>query len=338
LFNAFNKQFERRAAMARRIFVTWLAVIMISVMWVSTGFSQKKLMMGASASSSGLYTYMITAAGIINKIPGVSVTAVETGGSIDNFKLLKRGDIDFGLIASDTTMDALKGEGATKGNPNPNLRVLWYWSGYPWNMVVSKESGVKTLYDLEGKSFCPGGRGTATEKTIELMFSFLNIKPKYYRAGMADIIEAMQDRRIVGFAKAGVADATVQNVAANMAIDLIDFDQELINKLKNRFPAMLITSIPANTYRGVSKSVRCLGAAVGVGGNSSLDASLVYSMVKAIWENHNTIAASYPQVKPEHTLKLTADSADIPLHAGTVRYLKEQGIKIRDSVIPPEAR
>jgi uncharacterized protein len=324
--------------MVRKLFVTSLAVLMISVTWVSTGFSQKKLMLGASASSSGLYTYMITAAGIINKIPGVSVTAVETGGSIDNFKLLKRGDIDFGLIASDTTMDALKGEGATKGNPNPNLRVLWYWSGYPWNMVVSKESGVKTLYDLEGRSFCAGGRGTATEKTIELMFNFLNIKPKYYRAGMADIIEAMQDRRIVGFAKAGVADATVQNVAANMAIDLIDFDQDLINKLKNRFPAMLITSIPANTYRGVSKSITCLGAAVGVGGNSTLEASLVYSMVKTIWENHSTIAASYPQVKPEHTLKLTADSADIPLHAGTVRYLKEQGITIRDSVIPPEAR
>jgi TRAP transporter TAXI family solute receptor len=312
--------------------------VFLSLMWASTSFSQKQIMFGASDSSSGLYTYLITAARIIGQIPNVKVTAVETGGTIDDYKRFRKGDLDLGLIASDTTRDALLGEGSMKGASNPNLRVFWYWSRYPWNIVVTRESGIKTLKDLDGKSFNAGGRGSATEKTMEMMLDFLNIKPKYYRASLGDVIEAMQNRQIVGFVKAGVADSTVQKVAANQPIDLINFDQDLLEKLKKRFPAMMITEIPANTFRGVSYPVRCVGAAAGVGGNSTLDPALVYSIVKSIWENHNKISAAYPQVKSEHTLKLTVEAADIPLHAGTVRYLQEQGIKVPDNLIPQEAR
>lgn len=297
----------------------------------------QRLLMGATSTSSGMYTYMVAASSAINTLPDLNVTVAETGGTVDNLKRLQRGDLDFALIASDKTGESYKGTGALDGFKNPNLRVLWFWSAYPWNIVVSEKSNITTLAGLDKKNFSPGGRGTATEKTMENMFDFLGIKPEYYRAGMADAVNAMKDRRIVGLVKAGAPpSSTVQNIGASMPVKLINFDKDLIKRLQTQFPFMLSMKIPANNYKDQTEDIHCVGAAVGVGGNSTLDADLVYSMIKTILANHDKIGNAYPAVKKVNTLELTVKAADIPLHSGTVRYLKEMGIEVPSNLIPPE--
>lgn len=330
-----NKFFQKNALMP--IIISIFFSLNFCLFAPSPTFAKQRLMMGATSTSSGMYTYMVAASTVINKLPDLMLTVVETGGTVDNLKRLERGDVDFALIASDKTGEAFSGTGALKGFKNSKLRILWYWSAYPWNIVVSEKSEIKTLQDLDNKSISPGGRGTATEKTMEDMFDFLGIKPDYYRAGMADAVNAMKDRRIVGFVKAGAPpDSTVQNIGASMPIRLLNFDTDLIDKLQKQFPFMLSMEIPANSYKGQKELIRCVGAAVGVGGNSTLSTDLVYSMIKTIWENHGEISNAYPAVKKEHTLKLTVKAADIPLHSGTIKYLKEKGIEIPERLMPPE--
>jgi TRAP-type uncharacterized transport system substrate-binding protein len=61
---------------------------------------------------------------------------------------------------------------------------------------------------------------------------------------------------------------------------------------------------------------------------------LAYLITKTLFENQADIIAVHKSAKymtPQNTLK-----SNIPLHAGTVRYLKEGGVKVPKNLIPPE--
>jgi TRAP-type uncharacterized transport system substrate-binding protein len=58
-------------------------------------------------------------------------------------------------------------------------------------------------------------------------------------------------------------------------------------------------------------------------------------MIKAMLEDGKSIwQAAYPTGADNDYIKLTLESS-VPLHAGTVQYLKEQGVTVPANLIPP---
>ena len=65
----------------------------------------------------------------------------------------------------------------------------------------------------------------------------------------------------------------------------------------------------------------------------SLDADLVYSLEKALFEHQDYLIKIHPSASyttPENTVKYSP----IPLHPGTIKYLKEKNISVPDSLMP----
>src|SRR3990170_738609 len=110
--------------------------------------------------------------------------------------------IDYGLITSDQVYLAHKGESTFKDTPFADIRNLWYYTVSAVYISVREETGIKTIADLTGKKFSPGFRGTATEKMTEATLTHLGIKPEWVRGGASDLVDAIKDKRIVGYAKA----------------------------------------------------------------------------------------------------------------------------------------
>ncbi len=300
--------------------------------------AKQQLAIGATAATSGAYVYYVSAAKVINdKVPGVNLTAVETGATVDNLKRLAKGDIDMGLVTVETGYSAWKGEDAWKGNPMQNLRLLWMYEDTPQNYVVTQASGIKSLYDLTGKDFNPGLSGSASEKLSEKAFNILGITPKWYRGSNADIVDAMKDRRIVGFAKTGWGDSSIKDVQATQAIRMLGFSPEDEKKIKAQIPFVVWMDVPADTYKGVP-AYRTFGIALSVSATTKLAPDLVYQMVKAAVESNEEIAKAYPLVKGRNIAEFTLKNAPYPLHAGAVKYFKEKGYAIPDNLIPPEAK
>ena len=77
------------------------------------------------------------AAALSKYVPGMQATAEVTGGSVDNLKLIGTGKPFIGLVMTDASQDAYRGEDKFKGNKVP-LRTLMIL--YPNRMhVVSVE-------------------------------------------------------------------------------------------------------------------------------------------------------------------------------------------------------
>ena len=144
-----------------------LSLFVFNVFSAGPGFAaaKKLLAMGSTQSSSSHYAYFVAVAKIINTyVPEVSINVVETGATVDNIKRIEKGQLDLGLTTIHVQYQAYNGMGPWKDKPIKDQYVLWVYQPAPQNFVVREDSGVKTVYDLAGKTFNPGMRGSATEK------------------------------------------------------------------------------------------------------------------------------------------------------------------------------
>ena len=89
----------------------------------------------------------------------------------------------------------------------------------------------------------------------------------------------------------------------------------------------------AGAYRGIDKAVPTIGVMNVIIAQKSLETGLVYSLVKALYEHNDYLVKIHPLAAfttPENAVKY----APIPLHPGTIKYLKEKGIDVPARLIP----
>lgn len=304
----------------------------------STAASKKQLAMGATQSSSSHYAYFVAVAKIINaNVPEVNVSVVETGASVDNINRIKKGDLDMGMTTIHLQYQAYHGMGPWQGKPIKDQYVLWVYQPAPQNFVVREDSGVKTVYDLTGKNFNPGMRGSATEKTVEAILDALDVKPNFYRGGTDDTVAAIKDNRIVGYVKSGAGvkalDASTLDIATFTPIRLIGFTDQDIAKVQAKYPYLSPISIPAGIYKD-SPAYKTFTMLIGVVAKKDLPDELVYRMVKAVHEHYPDQVAAYPSIKDTNLPQLTLETSTVPLHPGAIRYYKEAGLKVPDNLVP----
>jgi TRAP transporter TAXI family solute receptor len=300
--------------------------------------SKKLLAMGATQSSSSHYAYFVAVAKIMNtKVADLNVSVVETGASVDNINRINKGDLDLGMTTIHLQYQANLGLGVWKGKPVKDQYVLWVYQPAPQNFVIREDSGVKTVYDLHGKPFNAGMRGSATESTVESICEALGIVPKYYRGGTDDTVSAIKDNRIVGYAKSGAGtnmlDASSLDIATFTPIRLLGFSDKDIASVLAKYPYLSPIAIPKGVYKD-SPAYKTFAMLIGVVAGTNISEDLGYKIVKASMENFPDQVAAYPSVKGVNLPQLTLETCNVPLHPGAIKYYKEIGLKIPANLIP----
>jgi len=300
--------------------------------------TKKLLAMGATQSSSSHYAYFVAIAKIMNtKVPDLNVSVVETGASVDNINRINKGDLDLGMTTIHLQYQANRGLGNWKGKPVKDQYVLWVYQPAPQNFVIREDSGVKAVADLQGKPFNPGMRGSATESTVESVLEALGIAPKYYRGGTDDTVSAIKDNRIVGYAKSGAGtkslDASSLDIATFTPIRLLGFSDKEIAAVLAKYPYLNPIAIPKGIYKD-SPAYKTFAMLIGVVAGKNVSEELGYRIVKTCMENFPDQVAAYPSIKGDNLPKLTLETCNVPLHPGAVKYYREIGLKVPDSLIP----
>jgi len=298
---------------------------------------------GTSNPSSSHYGLAVAYAESVAKgtNDGIIVDVLQTGGSIDNIKLLIREEVSFGIAAGGAQYFAYSGTGSFEGAAYPKLRAMFVYNTTPVIMAVRADSGITSVYDLEGQPFNAGLAGSSTERETRSAFEALGITPKYYSASLDDAINAMKDNRIVGFTKSAASlvnpDASVLDVSSLLDIRVLPLPEP--DKVLAHDPTLMIATIPAHVYadQGQTEEMKVFGHTSGYATSTNVDADLIYRAFKAIMENKDMQTAVFKSVGDNHYPTLTAQLASIPIHAGVVRYLREAGIAIPDRLVPPEA-
>jgi TRAP transporter TAXI family solute receptor len=300
-----------------------------------------RIMIGSTGSASGHYAYWVSVGEAIKKYgTGISPTVVESGGAIDNADRLMRKQIDLGLTNIAAAYQVYNGSGKWEGKPRREFRFMWTYGTHPMDLVVRADSGIKTIYELNGKKFCAGARGSGGEKLLQMIFKLLEIKPDYYRGGYSDAAGAVEDRQIVGMAKWAasetIGDALITRLSTTTKLQWLSFSKEDLEKIKKAYPYVMSYSHPPGIYKGQGYKVVSIGTAAGSLTTTNISPDLGYRICRAAWKGKEIQEAAYPACKPVHLFKAGVKYATIPLHAGSVKFCKELGITVPQRLIPPE--
>lgn len=305
-----------------------------------TGSSKKNqyFTFAAPPSSSALYPYWVSVGKAISTVyPQYKITVSESQGAVDIAKRIRSGEVKVGNCVSSTDYENYNGTGAFDGKPYNKLRILWYYETTPEQFAVSESSGVKTVYDLAGKKFNPGGTGTSAAAITYSVLKLLGVSPSYFEAGQSDAADAYSNRQIIGTVKLGpINDSYIMQLIAAQPVRLLSFSDEDMAKITKEYPYLIAATIPSGTYKGVNYDVKTIATLQGAQTTSDLSEEDGYNMIKAMCEGGKSVwQNAYSQGAKNDILALSLKSS-IPLQAGTVKYLKEKGYKVPSNLIPPE--
>lgn len=265
-----------------------------------------------------------------DNIPGVVASVQSTGGTIQNIELMLSGDSEVGF--TDTKyVSAYKGQGDWEGKPQTWLRGLVPLYPEPTNIVVRKDSGIKTLEDLKGKRVSIGAVGSGTESTSRELLKVLGMDAdkdiKAFMLGTGDTSAALQDKQIDAAILVGsLGMSAIVEITALDLVDFLDVPDETFKKIFEVNNTWVQFNIPAGTYQNQDKEVKTYSAFNIISIHENIPEDLAYQMTKTLFDNKSELVAVRPTM--ESMIYDNVQKIAIPIHPGALKYYKEVGAKL----------
>jgi len=301
--------------------------------------SEYFLTLAACPASSAMYPFWVSVGDILNTaFPNMHMTVSESQGAVAITKRVRSGECELGNSVSATDWESATGTGVFDGDPDADLRMIWYYEVTYEQIAVDAREGITDITQLDGKRFNPGGTGTSAEAIMKNIATLFGFEPDWFTASQADAADAYSNREIVGTIKLGPpADSYVMQLNAAIPVDMVSLTQEQIDTILTEMPYLISGVIPAGTYDGVDHDTNVVGTPQGcqtrVGYFTQQEQ---YQIFKAVVEDHADMwKAAYPVGANNDLIQLTLQSP-ILLAPGTVQYLVENGYDVPAELIPPE--
>ena len=284
-----------------------------------------------TGGQSGVYYPLgVSLAQIFGKaIPNVRSTAQVTKASAENLNLLQAGRGEVAFTLGDTVEDAWSAN-AEAGFPNKLDRLRGFSATYNnvIQIVASEDSGIKTLADLKGKRLSVGAAKSGTELNARAILKAGGItykdlaKVEYLPFG--ESVELMKNRQLdATLQSAGLGVASIRDLASSVKIVIVPVPKDVVAKVGS--PVYLPTIIPAGTYTGQTSDVETAAIPNFLITHSKVPDEVAYQMVKAMYDNLDTLYAAHNAAK---AIKLENALAGmpVPLHPGVERFYREKGL------------
>ncbi len=319
----------------KRIFFWALALVFVLTIPVSA--KTTFISIGTGGTGGIYYPYGGGVAEIWSKyVPGVKAVAEVTGASVENVKLAHKGETVVGEVMGDVAVAGYKGLSKFKGK---KYNILGMAIMYPnlLQMVTLKKSGITNVEQVKGHNISTGSPGSGTNFMTEAVFKALGIPLKSYkdsRLSFTESANALRDGTIdVGSWSVGPGTSSILDLATTHEIRIIGFTPEQTARVLAANKTYSAVELAGGVYRGVDKPVPTIGVWNVMICQASLDTDLVYKLVKALYEHNDYLKKIHPSAAyttPENAVKY----CPIPLHPGTIKYLKEKGIEVPKRLIP----
>lgn len=243
------------------------------------------------------------------------------------------GKADAGLVNLGPLLDAQEGLPPFRQSYN-NLRLIGSLYDHVFQIIVLKDSGIKSIRDLKGKIVSPGVKGQWTEFWFKKLFKIYGFDPekdiKIVSLGFGDTVESMKDNRVDCLATAGpLMMAAMEDLASSREIRYLPIDQKELKKLCETVNGFRPGLVPGNTLVQSKSSFPDLQTALmplSVMVRADVPEDLVYKMTKALAEHIQDLGQLTPPMRGFAAKSLARDiSPKAKFHPGAERYFKERG-------------
>jgi len=277
------------------------------------------------------------------RMPQFDVFSVENlGGTAEVIQNVERYDLCG--ISLDEAAQAYYGFFAWKGDAHPQLRLLWVMGILPVTFLVATDTGIKSIFELQGKPYGHCGKEDMAHFKATKLLEALNIKPRWNRDSLTAQVDLYKHGRLAGFIEYGASEPILSECNKGRPFIVLEISESELTKARQRYKGSGLTYPPAmiriGAYPGQEKNIVTFGLLMGYYARQDLPSEVAYSLIKAVWQDVWDLSVSYQPLKQDIMgfPKLTLEYGPFPLHRGAVKFYCELGLKVPNSLLPPEMR
>jgi len=256
------------------------------------------------------------------------VQAKGTKGSQENIRRLDSGDLQLALSNAAITYFAVRGEAGWEKAYDVNAVVTL--APNVALFITRADSGIQSIADLKGKRVVIGPAGAGFEMFVRPLveehgvaydsFTALNAT----QSGAVDLLgDGNADAAFLGGA---VPTGSITQAASTFDVLYVPFDEEVRQRLIDKYDFFHAAVIPAGTYKGLDQDFQGLNVgSMHLITSAAEDEELIYQITKTIWENRAEIAEKHPAGKAINETN-AARNTGTEYHPGAIRFYQEAGI------------
>jgi len=331
-----NHALNRLEVIMKRISIL-LSLCLILIFVGSAAAKTEFISIGTGGTGGIYYPYGGGVAEIWSKyVPGVKAVAEVTGASVENVKLAHKGETVIGEVMGDVADAGLNGTGKFKGKKHDILSMAIMYPNL-LQVVTLKKSGVTNIEQIKGRNISSGSPGSGTNFMAEAVFTALGIPLDAYkdsRLSFTETANALRDGTIdVGVWSVGPGTSSILDLATTHDIHIIAFTPGQTQKILAANSKYSSVELSGGVYRGADMAVSTIGVWNVMICQASLGTDMVYQLAKTLYEKNDYLLKIHPSAAyttPENAVKYSP----IPLHPGTIKYLKEVGITVPGKLMP----
>lgn len=314
----------------KKVIIVTLVALLAALSFTAVASAATYMSVATGGTSGTYYAVGGALAAAVTKDGKIQCTAETGNASVANSNLIATKGIEIAFVQNDITYWAVNGELMFQGKPLKNIRAVA--SLYPEHVqvVVAKDSGIKSIADLKGKRVGVGAPGSGVEGDVQAIFGVAGLTYKDLKK--ADFLDfgatasRFKDNQIdAGFVVAGFPTAAVMDLTTTKDVGLLNFDKAFLDKLHKKYPFFVASKIPGKTYRGIDNDTVTPAVMAILITHADVPEQQIYDFVSSMFNNLEDIAAVHAKGK-EITLKGALDGLTAPLHPGAERFYKEKGL------------
>jgi TRAP transporter TAXI family solute receptor len=308
----------------------WIAasVALAAVLGLSAAQAREPIIVLTGGASGVYYPLGVTLAKIFADIPDSRVEVQTTDGSVENLMRLQQGTGQIAFALGDALQDAWKGE-ADSGFSGKLDKLRVIGALYPSfiQIVATKDSGIRALTDLKGKSLSIGAEKSGTELNARAILKAAGIREselgRIENKSFGESTQLMVKKQLdATLQSAGLGVTSLKELSDNNEIVLVPVPKTVVAKMTAPFKAGVI---PADTYFGQDKPVPTAMVMNYLVTSAAVSDDLAYQMTKLVFDSLPELAVAH-MVGSEIRRETAAKAGPVPLHPGAIRYYKEKGL------------
>lgn len=288
----------------------------------------------ATSNPGSLFHNIGTAVANAANNSGLNATIQPATSPNQYIPLVGNGGIQFGVANLQEVNYALEGKEWFEGQAYEDLRIVGLIMPLVEAIFVRADSDIHSIADLEG---LPMVDGYTAQNTI-----LPQLDAMYATAGLTrDDMESVEVASVVAGADAFIAGDAVGFIFAHGAGKVREADaavggiralpieetEENLEIVREHWPvAFFVTLEPGDNNPGVEETSTYFAYPQVVFTHAGVPDDVVYEMTKALYENKETMAQTFPPFNAFNPEDMAGEIAPAEFHPGAVKFYEEVGL------------
>ena len=230
----------------------------LSMVMTTAGVSlAKERIVFGGGPAGGTFQFVANAIQVYDPVKALTdynIQAQSSAGSTENLRKVDAGKSDFGVVYSGEVSLGAQGLLTNDTKKYENVRAVAFLYGAPAQLVVRKDSGIKSVKDLIGKKVGVGNAGSGAFANCELFFTHMGIWDKIERnaLGYNDAAAAFGNNQLDAFwLFVGYPASAVITAAQTNDIDLVDLGSDAASSgFYDKYPPFFQIGHPGRHLQG----------------------------------------------------------------------------------------